>query len=386
MRKLHALLGLGVLLACDSASPGAPTARPSYVQVWRSAASGLSRSALDDCCMYVTDTAHVVSAIRKVDGSIKWRRQLTYPTAPGLLGGFGLVIAQGRVIVGDIDVFGLDAATGDILWRFAPPLPRERTGRGHLSTDGTTVYAGGVWGNVYALDPLTGLPRWTTAVGSDSFLVNDPVCFEDAVYVGLALSSGTFEGGAAAVDALSGRLLWSVRVPRSASFPTGAGAPGVTSNLVVIAAADGAVYGLDRFTGATKYTIPVDSFLAPGEGIGEKAFRVRAFDNTVYVGTTSGVIVALDGTSMKIKWKVRVGTLTIWDLSADSTRVYLAAGNVGLIALDAASGEEVWRTSPADLADPSTGKSEVFVSAPSIGPEAVYIGGANLASYAFKQN
>jgi outer membrane protein assembly factor BamB len=379
------MLLVALPLGCDAYQlPPGVGSPPNYELVWQSAAKGLTRTAFDDSCVYVMDVEHTVSAMRKADGSIKWRRPLTYPSPPGLIAGFGMAVTPGRVIVGDIDVFGLDPATGEILWRFAPPLLRERTGHGHLTTDGKTVYAGSVWGNLYAIDPLTGTARWTTPVARDSFFVNDPVVFGTAVYVGLSMNSGQFEGGAAAVNAADGRLLWSVLMPPNPRFPTGAGAPGVTNDLVVIASSDGTVYGLDRATGTRVRTIPVDSLLVAGESIGEKDFRVRAFGNTVYIGTSAGRIVALDGSTLAFKWKVDLGHVTIFDISADDARVYLPLGNYGLVALNANTGSEAWRVPFRDLLDPKTELPETLVSAPSIATDKVFIGGS-LGTYAFKR-
>jgi outer membrane protein assembly factor BamB len=163
---------------------------------------------------------HNVEAFDKNTGARLWSTPLTYPGGPPSLYGYGTAVAAGRVIIGDIDVFGLDPGTGAIVWRFAPRLtyPGERAFQ-HLATDGVTVYCGGVWGNVDALDAATGAEKWVAHVTTlpDSFVrVFNPIVDKGVVYVAFDdTPPGTIQinASAAAFDAATGRLLWSQSVP-----------------------------------------------------------------------------------------------------------------------------------------------------------------------------
>jgi PQQ-like domain len=110
------------------------------------------------------------------------------------------VVAAGRVYVGSNNgsVYALNAATGAILWRGATgaSIPRSP------AVAGDRVFVGSDDGKVYAFPtscttPCT--PLWTTSTGGVSA---DPAVSNGVVFV------GAFGTGLAAIDAVTGALLW----------------------------------------------------------------------------------------------------------------------------------------------------------------------------------
>lgn len=355
---------------------------PPFELAWRADVYGYTRAVVDDSSLYIHG-AHVVYALDKKSGAVRWTTRLTYSYPTDIFEGFGMAMAGGRLIVGDIDVFGLDPATGSIAWRFATALPRERVGTGHLSSDGSTVYAGSVYGNTYAIDGKTGASRWTTFVAPDSnFNVHDPVLVDGVVYVGLLGTAGAHGGGAAAIDARDGRLLWTTIVPGDPVVPGGSLGVGVSASLVVVGNSTGPVYGLDRQTGQIKITLPTGTFAAPNEPPGEKQFHVVSHGSTVYLGTNLGVVAALDGTDLHTLWKTLTGS-TVFDIRADGDRVYVAAPSAsGLTVLNTSTGSIVWHVTGTQVG--SFSQPEDFASAPAVDSSTVYIGG-QYGVYAFKR-
>src|SRR5581483_5925061 len=108
-----------------------PRVNPATLLLWRdSNAANLGRDAVDQNRVY-TLSSNVVYAVDKSTGAPLWSTAFTYPPEVNatLLGGIWVGLAGGLVIVGDVDLFGLDPATGAIVWRFAPrtTLAGERT-------------------------------------------------------------------------------------------------------------------------------------------------------------------------------------------------------------------------------------------------------------------
>ena len=212
------------LMACGREGPTTPTPpsrlAPESLIVWRdSAVNSDARPTSDAHAAYFLAGNHKVYALAKTSGALLWTTVLTYPsdTDVSFHSGYGTAIAAGLLIIGDVDVFGIDPQTGTIRWRFAPrtTFPQEREFQ-RLTTDGTTIYVGGVWGNVYAVDAATGAQKWISHVTTlpDSFVrVFNPVIDDHAVYVSFSDDHDTgknanTEIGAAAFNAATGRLLW----------------------------------------------------------------------------------------------------------------------------------------------------------------------------------
>ena len=197
--RVTVFVGVIVATSCDITGPtGSPGGRVPIgsVLVWRnSSVVAEARPTFDDHAAYVLGS-HVVTAVDKLTGALLWSTPLTYPPDVNTgHQGYGTAIAGGLVIIGDIDVFGLDPQSGAIVWRFAPrtqfSLEREFE---RLATDGATVYVGGVWGNVYAIDARTGAQRWTSPVlgaADSSTRVFNPVLSGSAVFVSFSDDHGT---------------------------------------------------------------------------------------------------------------------------------------------------------------------------------------------------
>jgi outer membrane protein assembly factor BamB len=316
---------------------------------------------------------------------VEWQTPLTYATDPGERQGFGMAIAGGRLVVGDLDVFGIDRKTGAIMWRFSPNIaPREQAGRGRLTSDGTTVFAGSVSGRLYAIDGATGTERWRARVADSTLSVNNPILADGVLYVSLLGVYPSRAGGAAAVDAHDGKLLWFTPTPPDPLKLTGASATvGVTPTLVIVGAEDDKIYGFDRQTGEIRLTLSGAVFRLPETGpiYSSVEFIITTFGSTVYVGSLGSMIAALDGSDLHVLWTARVAA-DVWDTRATSDRFYIAGVGGGLVVLRTLDGKVAW-TAPG-AAFPYGLAHEQFLAAPSIDTDRVYIGGES-AIYSFKK-
>ncbi len=294
----------------------------------------------------------MVYAVDKATGTSLWKTRLAYSSDVNTdRSGYGTALVAGLLIIGDIDVFGINPLTGAIVWRFAPRLtyPSEREFQ-RFTTDGTTIYCGGVWGNVYAIDAATGVQRWISHVTTlpDSFIrVFNPVLASGALFTAFTNDRpggqlSTLNGGVAAFDPASGRLLWSQDLPRKGTTSETDGVV-VTSTRVVTGAWDGTLYGLDPQTGAILDTVSQTTFGFPAGTTLGGWFRLAVTDSVVVAGLSNGMMVALDARNLqRTLWSYTSQQGAILDVAIDAGRVYSSYLNGAFAVTDIATGKLVW--------------------------------------------
>ena len=115
-------------------------------------------------------------------------------------------------------VFALDAATGRELWSYDPKVPGERgfsaccdvVNRGVAVYDGK-VYVGALDGRLIALDAKTGKPVWTTVTVDQSqpyTITGAPRIVKGKVVIGNGGGEYGVRGYVSAYDAATGKLAW----------------------------------------------------------------------------------------------------------------------------------------------------------------------------------
>ncbi len=222
-----------------------------------------------------------------------------------------------------------------------------------IAVDGM-LYFTGSHGAVYAVDALSGALRWRHDPEvwkvNPAKLRNVLGVNRGAAYAGGRIFSATLDGRLIALDAKSGKLLWSVETVTPASFYTVTGAPRVFNGKVIIgngggdAGSRGYVTAYDQQTGKQVwrfYTVPG----SPEENKGDEAMERAA-------KTWSGEY-----------WKTGTGG-TAWNamtFDPELNRIYIGTGNSGpydpevrspgdgdnlyltsIVAVDADSGKYIW--------------------------------------------
>jgi quinohemoprotein ethanol dehydrogenase len=222
-----------------------------------------------------------------------------------------------------------------------------------LAIDGI-MYFTGSYATVYAVDATNGRLRWkydpetwkyNPAKMRYSFAINRGVAYADGRIFAAALDGRLF-----ALDAATGKLLWSVQTVPAESAQIVSGAPRVFNGKVIIGS-NGADFGARGF--ATAYDAATGKqvwrfYTAPGspeENAGDAAMQRAA-------ATWTGEY-----------WKTGTGG-AVWDnitYDAELNRIYLGTGNAGpwdpavrspgggdnlytssIVALDANTGQYVW--------------------------------------------
>lgn len=231
---------------------------------------------------------------------------------------------------------------GGLLWRAATGGPVRSTPAvvdGHL-------FVGSADGHVYALDSRTGERRWRVAARTS--VTGSPAVADGVVYITDHAST------LYALDVATGALRWSVRTGEALPFPWGyengdiyASSPVITGGTVFFGAADGHVYAVDAADGRVRWQAATGG-------------RVRSTpavaDDRVYVGSADGVVYAFGRDDGRIVWRHETlgATLASGDFGYDRRtiqsspsvvdgRVFIGARDGFLYALDADTGERLWR-------------------------------------------
>ena len=188
-------------------------------------------------------------------------------------------------------------------------------------------------GTLYALDLGTGDMRWQAELGASTYST-------PSLIGGLILVAS--EDGLHALSVVDGSPVWTA----TATGPV-RGTPAVVGELAICRSSAGVAYGVDVASGEVSWSIDL--------GVaGDTA--IAADDGMAIVGLANGVVVALDALSGAERWRSdtgdggRIGTPTI-----DDGRVFIAtldgSSSTGhhLLAFDLASGELLWTVaSPGD--------------------------------------
>lgn len=248
-------------------------------------------------------------------------------------------------VAGDGRIFTLDSRalvaahdlSGNPLWSYdmtpATDAPDDASGGG-LALDGNTLYVTSAFGRLFALDAKTGAVRWEQKL--DAPVTAAPTVSGGLVYV------VSRDSRAWAIDAKDGRIRWSMPgAPVQASVQGGAG-PALTDRLVILPFGSTEVLGVLKKNGLRVWGAAVS-----GERLGRAyaGFTDISGDpvivgNTIYTGTPSGRVVALDAVTGERKWTAREGTVgPVWPVGGS---LFLISDEARLIRLNASTGETIW--------------------------------------------
>lgn len=285
---------------------------------------------------------------------VRWKR-----TLPADRRAWSWLVAGDETVYAATDtaIRAFDAATGERRWRVRDLGTLPWSDRGTwvetgLALDRDRLLVGASVSQ-YALDSADGRPEWQYRTNSSLWAT---LLAGNTVYVSSLVGAGD---RLVALDARSGLERW--RTPPDAGVRPNACADGYVVGPTV--ERDGRFGAVDAATGQTEWTR--DLRFAPDGGYGGPRGGPCIADGTVYVGTGPVYALALaDGTT---RWSA---SLEIADAEprpvSDGSRVYLALGEAGrVLALDAATGEEVWSAAVPDAADSG---------APAIAGGTLYVG------------
>jgi outer membrane protein assembly factor BamB len=360
---------------------------PGREPLWRVPGAARGTPAYDGDTAYFLSREREVVAVDVRSGGVRWRTDTGVTSEDAVFGattaGTTLAIAGANVVGGDWDVIGFDRASGARRWTYRAP-GGDGPGLFLGTAAGGIVFAGSPGGRVYAIDALTGQPKWITPIEEREWTsVFPPVAAGDIVAVGYSTYRNPSIGGLAVLDAASGRLRWRSEFPKARErwqHTNLAGGPLVVDDLIIGSAGDGNIYAFDRSTGAFRWAFPRlanlvdDHQTAVGTDTDHRAI-VRA-GRLIIAGSATGYVVAYDLDTRTERWRFYDGVSgsTMFWFSADERCAYIPFFGGFIVALDLATGTERWRTG-----DFTKG----FIWPPLPAGDRLYVGGAYAGFHAW---
>lgn len=242
----------------------------------------------------------------------------------------------------DGNIYAATAANGEEVWRF----PVQGQARVTPAIVGETLYAAGRSGSVYAIDAQAGTEHWTFTGNGEGYALSHPSVKDGTVYIGD--TGGTLY----AIDAATGQKDWDIDTGDMISS-----SPAVGPDRIYVGwraqpenPEDDAKGGLDAISkdGTRSWRI------RPGNIDGSPTI----VDGTVYAGSENGLL-ALDPATGDRLWKFDRGAVDS-PAVADGI-VYVGTRNGNLHAINATSGKEQWSFASQKWAD----------TAPAVGADAI---------------
>jgi outer membrane protein assembly factor BamB len=235
-----------------------------------------------------------------------------------------------------------------------------------VGPDGT-VYVGSDDGNLYAVDPETGLEKWRFSTGGE--IQSSPAVGPDGT-----IFFGSVDNTFYAVKP-NGTLKWSYNI---GNFVFSSPAIGSEGRVVFVGASDNNVYAFNASSGTLKWKVTTD-----GKIVSSPAVGYDGLENVVYVGSLDRHVYALSANNGRLKWKFNTNTEVYGSPAVGPNgNIYVGECRIGdalsynykLFCLNV-DGSKFWEF------DGGTG----FYSSPSIGPEGIiYIGSWDGTFYAIK--
>lgn len=261
---------------------------------------------------------------------------------------------------GDAARTGVFHATGELKgeerWHFATGGPV----RSSAAVAAGMVYVGSEDGNLYAVDAKTGAEKWHFA--TDGAVSSSPHVADGVVYF------TSEDGKVYAVSAADGELRWERQTAGPKVFGLQdweyfSASPLARDGVVYVGSrgSDTQFYALDAADGSVKWSVQT----------GNKGVRTApAFaDDTLYVTTLEGKIMALNPADGTEKWAAIHGVLIHSTPAVADGLIYYGSRMASTYAVDAATGKVRWMR----------GESEGswVESSPAVADGVVYIGGSD---------
>lgn len=241
----------------------------------------------------------------------------------------------------DPDAPWVFAAAGEV-WAqpVSQPVPR-------LGSQRDAILVGSDDGTAYALDAASGRLLWTLttrgAIRSRAAAAGDLRFWTSA------------DGHVYAADATSGETRWRARAAATSG-------PAADAGRVVVGTADGLV-ALDAGSGRIAWRAEIGAVPAAPTLTGQQ----------VLAGTSKGSLVAIDARTGRRQWTFETGAEISTSPAVADRLVLVTAGDGTVYCLDAETGRERWRS----------GTSEFVGSAPAVSNGRVFVGGGDGALWAF---
>jgi outer membrane protein assembly factor BamB len=270
--------------------------RPPFARAWTAAAGSLVEfpPVLSEGRLFVATHEGRLLALDARNGRPAWTRNLGRCTAssPAVAGGVLYVALMYAPPCGVSDsrdggfVLALRARDGRVLWRF-----RSGVTESSPLVVGGILYFGSWGGRLSALDAATGRLVWSYQTGDD---IKASAAYADGtIYV------GSYDGRLYALDARTGRRRWVAGVrPRLAAEGNFYATPAVAYGRVFVGATDGLVYAFGARSGRLLWATATRGYVYSSAAL---------WKSSVIVGSYDGRLYALDAGTGRVRWTYAAG-------------------------------------------------------------------------------
>ncbi|MBI2843175.1 MAG: PQQ-binding-like beta-propeller repeat protein [Armatimonadetes bacterium] len=233
-------------------------------------------------------------------------------------------------------ILAIDEATGEHLWR---KVKDPCVSSAPLIADGR-MYMTSSDSHILALDTKTGKEVWSYK--TDGWIFAYPGVFSSPAVVDGKVYVGSSDARLYALEATTGKKLWAYKSGGAISS-----SPAVSNGIVYAVAMDGKVHAVDAASGkqiwATKICSKLWVYDIPTL-ITEMWSSPCVVNGKLYVGSGDGGVYALDAYTGEIIWRVETQAAVCSSPAVVDGVLYIGSANNGNVyALDADTGAEVWR-------------------------------------------
>ncbi|WGH78173.1 PQQ-like beta-propeller repeat protein [Jannaschia ovalis] len=205
---------------------------------------------------------------------------------------------------------------------------------GGLAVVGGTLFAATGFGELYALDPVSGAERWSQRLDAP---ITTPKAAGGLVYL------VSRDNRAWALDAETGRIQWELAASPAQSVMARAPAPALTERAVIFPFGSGELLAALRQSGLRVWGASVSGERAgvAYNDVGDITGDPVVSDGVIYAGTTAGRMIAVTASSGERVWTVTEGAVS--PVAVKGGSVFAVSDRAQLLRLDAATGEVLWR-------------------------------------------
>lgn len=192
-----------------------------------------------------------------------------------------------------------------------------------IGTDGT-MYYGSNDGNITAINPATGTPKWQ--VKTTDRVVSSPVITRSGQII-----IGSGDHYVYCLNPATGSVVWKFQT----LAPILSTAAIAANGNCYIASSDGTLFSLNQSTGAKVWSLKFPNRIVSSPNLGN--------DGTLYIGCDDGRLYAIDTTSASVRWSYLTGgPVQSSPALGGNLNVYVGSMDGTLYALNAKNGTLVW--------------------------------------------
>ncbi len=227
-----------------------------------------------------------------------------------------------------------------------------------LAVDNNLLYATTGFGSVYAMDAITGTPKWRNVLES-------PIRIAPTVTPNMLLVQ-TVDNKLYALDKMTGAELWRFGVASEDTVITGGASPAYDAdeNIVVAGFSNGEIVVLNASIGTPLWShmLVSNKQVSSTTEINTIGAYPIVENGTIYAISNSNTLVALDIRAGESLWEKEIGSMQNMLIAGDY--LFVISNRNVLYAIDKVGGDIIWSADMRDYISLDEEKNEIYASQP----------------------